>query len=89
MTRRAPPGQAAVELIAAVPVLIAAALVAWQLVAVLGAGQEAERRVRADAIRAAASPGGTATTRATVAVPAVLPGMAGLRVTARATVRTP
>lgn len=89
MTRRPPRGQAAVELIAAVPLLIVVALLAWQLVAVLGAGQEAQRRVRADAIRAAGPPGATATTSATVTVPAVLPGMGGLRVTARAAVRTP
>lgn len=89
MTRRRVGGQAAVELIAAVPVLVAAALLAWQLVAVLGAGQEAQRRVRADAMRAAGPSGSTATTSATVAVPVVLPGVGGLRVTARAAVRTP
>lgn len=82
-------GQAAVELIAAVPLVILAGLVAWQLVAVLAAGLRAEERVRAEALRAAGPAGRLVPVAASARVPAVLPGLGGLRVTARAAVRAP
>jgi hypothetical protein len=66
--------------------LLAAALVAWQLVAVLGAAQEATERARVEALRPAAG-GGTLTVEEAVKVPSFLPGTGGLKVTARSAVR--
>ena len=82
-------GQAAVELLAAVPVLVLAGLLAWQLVGVLAAGLRAEQRVRLEALRAAGVAGRTALVSASERVPALLPGTAGLRVVARAAIRLP
>ena len=82
-------GQAAVELLAAVPLMILAGLVAWQLVAVLAAGLRAEERVRAEGLRAAGPAGRLVPVAASARVPALLPGLGGLRVTARAAVRAP
>jgi hypothetical protein len=89
--RRAPreAGQAAVELVALVPVLLAAGLLAWQLLAVVGAGLRAEEQARQRALRAGAGAGGVATVTVSEAVPALLPGVRGLRIDARASVRTP
>lgn len=87
--RRGGRGQASVELIALVPLVLLAGLLAWQLVAVLAAGLEAQERVRARALSAGPGPAATRTVTATVAVPRVLPGVRGLRLTARAAVRTP
>ena len=89
MRRRGERGQASIELLAMVPLVILAALLAWQLTAVLAAGLEAQERVRSRALRAE---GGAATVRVvsvSVAVPRVLPGAGGLRLTARAGVRAP
>ena len=88
MSRRAP-GQAAVELLAMIPVLVLVGLLAWQLTAVLAAGLEAQEDVRARAMGAAGASGRIAVVTATVSVPGLLPGMRGLRVPARAAVRTP
>jgi hypothetical protein len=82
-------GQAALELLAALPLLVAAALLAWQLVAVLGAAATAQERARARALAAGGPPGRVVTVSATVPVPAFLPGVDGLAVRARAAVRTP
>ena len=82
-------GQAAVELLAAIPILVVAGLLAWQLVGVLAAGFRAELRVRAEALEAAGAAGRTVLVSATERVPALLPGVGGLRVTARAAVRVP
>ncbi len=87
--RRRAGGQAALELLALVPLLLVAALLAWQLAAVVGAGMRAQERVRAEAIGAGASGGGTGTVAATEDVPGLLPGVRGLSIRARATVRTP
>ncbi len=87
--RRGGRGQASVELIALVPLVLLAGLLAWQLVAVLAAGLEAQERVGDRALRAGPGPAATRTVSATVAVPRVLPGVRGLRLTARAAVRTP
>ena len=53
-------GQAAVELLAAIPILVLVGLLAWQLVGVLAAGFRAEQRVRLEALNAAGAAGGTA-----------------------------
>ncbi len=82
-------GQASIELLAMVPLILLAGLLAWQLAAVLAAGFEAQEQVRDRALRAGPGAGGTRTVTATVAVPRVLPGVDGLRLTARAVVRTP
>jgi hypothetical protein len=87
--RRGGGGQASVELIALVPLVLLAGLLAWQLIAVLAAGLEAQERVRAEALRAGSGPAAVRTVTATVPVPRVLPGVRGLRLTARAAVRTP
>jgi hypothetical protein len=89
--RRRPGGQAALELLALVPLLLVAALLAWQLAAVVGAGMRAQERVRAEAIRAGGHPGGMgmSTVTASEAVPVLLPGGRALSIRARATVRTP
>ena len=82
-------GQAAVELLAAVPAVVLAALLAWQLVAVLVAGMRAQERVRAEGLRATGPPGATLTVRAEARVPRVLPGLPAMRVRAEAGVRAP
>jgi hypothetical protein len=82
-------GQASLELLAALPLLAAAALLAWQLVAVLGAAATAQERARAKALAVGGPPGRVVTVSATVPVPAFLPGAGGLAVSARAAVRTP
>ncbi|MGD9572004.1 MAG: hypothetical protein AB7V62_08980 [Thermoleophilia bacterium] len=80
-------GQASLELLALVPLLLLAALVAWQLAAVLGAGMRAQQEARAEAL--AATGAGVETLTATRTVPVVVPGVRGLRITARAAVRVP
>ncbi len=82
-------GQAAVELLAAIPVLVLAGLLAWQLAGVLAAGFRAEQRVRLEALQAAGAAGRTALVSASERVPALIPGTAGLRVVARAAIRLP
>jgi hypothetical protein len=81
-------GQAAPELLAAVPLVLAAGLVAWQLVAAVWAGVAAQERVRADGLRAGAG-AGTVTLEARVPVPALAPPLRGAEVRARAVVRAP
>ena len=82
-------GQAALELLAALPVVLAAALLAWQLVAVLRAGAAAQEAARARALGASGPAGATLRVGARAAVPALLPGLGGLSVAARAAVRAP
>ncbi len=89
LLRRGARGQAAVELLVAIPVLVLVGLVAWQLVGVLAAGFRAEAEVRAQALRAAGAAGRTLVVSATERVPQLLPGVAGLRIHARAAVRAP
>lgn len=81
-------GQGALEVIAAVPLLVIAALAAWQLVAVIGAGFAATERARAEAI-AHHSGQGVARFEARVRVPGVLPFGGRLSVSARAVTRRP
>jgi hypothetical protein len=87
--RRRAAGQAALELLAVVPLILAAAALAWQLVAVTHAGAEAQESARARALQASGAPGVTLTVRASSPVPALLPGLGGLSVDARAAVRAP
>lgn len=82
-------GQAAVELLAAVPVLVVAAFLAWQVAAAGWAAVRAEEAVRAAGLHASES-GGTAhlvTVTSRVAVPGPL--ASGLHASARAVVRVP
>lgn len=88
MRGRRAAGQAAVELVALVPVLLAVGLLAWQLVAVIGAGLRAEEQARQRGLRAAGG-GGVATIAVSEPVPSLVPGARGLRIGARASVRTP
>ena len=81
-------GQASLELLAMVPLVLLAALLGWQLVAVLAAGLHAQEDARTRAMRATGE-GEVRTVSATVPVPRVLPGARGLRIVARAGVRTP
>lgn len=82
-------GQAALELLAALPLVLLAGLLAWQLVAVLGAGMSAQAEARSAAMHRAGGGPGLVVLTETVAVPAVLPGVRGLRVSATAAVLTP
>lgn len=72
-------GQAAIEVIAAVPAVLLAALVAWQLTAVIAAGLRAQDAARE---RALAVPAGSAAATITVRerVPAVLPWLGRIEV---------
>jgi hypothetical protein len=81
-------GQGALEVVAAVPLVALAALVAWQLVAVIGAGLAATERARAQAMEHRTGHG-VSHFEQRVAVPRVLPIGAGLTVSARAAVRRP
>jgi hypothetical protein len=81
-------GQGALEVLAAVPLVVIAALVAWQLVAVIGAGLAATERARAQAMEHRTGHG-VARFEQRVAVPRVLPIGSGLTVSARAAVRRP
>ena len=88
MRRRGPGGQAAVEVLALLPVLVVVALVGWQLTAVVTAALRADERVRRDALGAGGG-GRVVVVGATAEVPAFLPGVRGVRVPARVGVRTP
>jgi hypothetical protein len=72
-----------------VPLILLAALLAWQLVAVVRAGVAAQERARAAALAASGASGRTVTASVRVRVPALLPGLDGLAVGARAAVRAP
>jgi hypothetical protein len=86
--RRRAAGQAAVELLAALPIVLAAGLVAWLLVGVLWAGIRAEEDIRRQALEARPGAGWvTVTSRAPV--PPLAPSLAGLEVRARGAVRAP
>jgi hypothetical protein len=81
-------GQAALELLATVPVVVLAALAAWQFAAVIAAGIDASGRARAAAMERSAG-SGLVRIDEQVAVPVVLPGVRGLTLRARAAVRFP
>ena len=82
-------GQAALELLAALPVVLAAALLAWQLVAVLRAGAAAQEAARARALDASGPAGAILRVGARAQVPALFPGLERVSVGARAAVRAP
>ncbi|MGE0028819.1 MAG: hypothetical protein AB7U07_17150, partial [Thermoleophilia bacterium] len=84
--RRAGGGQAAVEVLALLPLLLVVALVGWQLAAVVTAALRADEQVRRDALGASGA-GRVVVVDAAARVPAFLPGMRGLRVPARVGVR--
>ena len=77
------------ELLALVPVVVLAALFAWQLAAVVGAGMAATERSRDAALRYTAPGAGVVTLQRQVAIPQLLPGTGGLSITSRAAVRIP
>ena len=86
--RRRAGGQAAVELLAAVPIVLAAGFVAWLLIAVLWAGMRAEEDLLRQALEA--RPGaGWVTVTSSAPVPPLAPSLAGLEVRARGAVRAP
>ena len=87
MRRRASRGQASVELIALVPVLVGIVVVVWQLAVVVRGALIAQDRVR----EAALAPGayGTVRVNGAVQVPTLLPGVGGLTVPFRGVVRAP
>ena len=87
MRWRAAAGQAAVELLAALPVLLLAALMAWQLAVVGRAAVEAEEQLRRQGLRASGPAGSTVPLQ--VAVPVPGPLAAGVRVRAVGAVRLP
>ncbi len=88
MRQRGGSGQAAVELLAMVPVIVLAGLLGWQLMAAIGAGLAAQEEVRDRALHAEGA-GRPVVVSATAPVPVVIPGVTGLRVVARAGIRTP
>lgn len=77
-------GQASLELLAAVPLLLVALLVGWQLVALVRASMLAQEDARARVLRMPGS--GLVSAHAERHVHGVLPGLGTLRV--RATART-
>jgi hypothetical protein len=86
--RRRSGGQASVEAIAAVPIVVAVVLMAWQLAVLVRGAIVAHEHLR---IAAAAAQGrGTLTVTSTVAVPALLPGLGTrIRIAARGVVAAP
>jgi hypothetical protein len=81
-------GQAAVEVVAAVPLLLAVGLLAWQAVALLDASMDATAAARRDALTARGRPGATVTVTREVGVPGFLPGVGPGRVRASVAVRS-
>ena len=89
MSRRGGRGQAAIEMLAMIPVLVLVVLLGWQLAAVIGAGARVQEEVRERALDATGGSGRIVVVNAAEAVGAVLPGVGGLRVHARLGVRAP
>ncbi|MFN8122291.1 MAG: hypothetical protein U0237_07665 [Thermoleophilia bacterium] len=84
MSRR-PRGQATLELLAAVPVVLAAALLAWQVAAACRAVIDAEEGVRRAGLHATGPSGAVVT----VGAEAPVPGPFGVRAAASGAVRLP
>lgn len=83
-------GQASLEVLALLPVLIGLALAAVYVAALLAAAGQSQDRARAAAMRATGTPGAVVTvTAASRATPSLLPGAAGARWRVRAAVRLP
>lgn len=70
------------EVLALLPLVVMAAVLAWQLAAVAGAALQAEEEARRGAMAASAARGATVAT-ATVVAPSVIPGLAPMRVVAQ------
>jgi hypothetical protein len=87
MRRRASRGQASVELIALVPVLVGIVVLVWQLAVVVRGALLAQERVR----EAALAPAGHGIVRVNgeVRVPTLLPGIGELTIPVRGHVRAP
>ncbi len=80
-------GQASLEVLAAVPLLVVAVLVGWQLVALVRGALLAQEDARARALGAAGP--GRVSVEATRRVRSVLPGVGELRVRVRAVTQAP
>ncbi len=91
MIRRRQGGQAAIEVLAMVPMVVLMGLLAWQLMGVIGAGLRVQAELRATAVGtvAGATGGSVVVVAMRAPVPAVLPGLGGLHVPGRVGVRTP
>lgn len=87
MRRSRQSGQAGVELIALIPVLVVVALLVLQLAALVDGALIAQDRVRAAAVEATGA--GLVTVTTGVTVPSLVPGVGGLHIPARAAVRAP
>ena len=87
MSGRASRGQASVELIALVPVLVAVVVLVWQLAVVVRGALVAQDRVREAALGSGAH--GIVRVTGAVRVPTLLPGLVGLTVPFRGVVRAP
>lgn len=87
MIRRRCSGQASVEAIALVPVMVAAVVLVWQLAVLVRGAMIAQERVRELALPAAGR--GTVQVHTAIAVPALLPGVDRLQIPVRAVVRAP
>lgn len=80
-------GQASLEVLAAVPLLIVAVLVGWQLVALVRGAMLAQEDARARALHASGR--GQVSVQATRRVRSVLPGVGELRVRVTAVTQAP
>lgn len=88
--RRAPAGQATVEMLALLPVLVIAALVAVYVVGMLAAASRAQDSARQRALAGTGTPGALAHVAGVVRSPRLLPfGPRPDAVTVRAGVRLP
>ena len=80
-------GQASVEAIALVPLMVAVVLLVWQLAVLVRGALIAQEQVRAMALPARGT--GTVQVRASVRVPMLLPGVGELRIPVRTVVYGP
>jgi hypothetical protein len=85
--RRGSQGQASVEAIALVPLIVATVLLVWQLAVLVRGSLIAQQQIRAMALPAQGA--GTVHVHASVRVPTLLPGVGELRIPVRAVVRAP
>lgn len=80
-------GQASVEAIALVPLMVATVLLAWQLAVLVRGSLIAQEQVRAMALPAQGT--GMVHVRSSIRVPTLLPGVGVLRIPVRAVVYGP
>ncbi len=80
-------GQASVEAIALVPLMVAVVLVVWQLAVLVRGSLAAQDQARALALPARGS--GIVQVHSSVRVPTLLPGVGALRIPVRAVVYAP